>query len=163
MPAGTAPAGVEAAPRRLPPLSVDQIPADATDVKLTEVSTRTEIYVTVGIPSATVFAPSGKGLEFQPVSHPDELLSNEKASFKFLIDGQPAAGVKISVIPGGKRFRNDEDAREFTTGADGIVRIDWPAAGMYWINATMSDSKPTAPSATARRMTYVTTVEVLLP
>lgn len=145
------------------PLTVADIPANATDVKITEMSGRNEVFLTSGAPTTTVFAPTGKGLEFAPVTHPDELVAGETAKFKFLIDGKPAAGLKVTVIPGGKRYRNDEGAVELTTGADGVLDVKWPTAGMYWLNATATDSKTTTPRATSRRMSYTTTVEVLTP
>lgn len=145
------------------PLGVADIPANATDVKLTESLGRNEIFVTSGTPTTTVLAPTGKGLEFAPVTHPDELVAGETARFKFLIDGKPTAGLKVVVIPGGKRYRNDEGAMELTTGADGVLSVKWPTAGMYWLNATYSDAKTTVPRATERRMSYVTTLEVLTP
>ncbi len=145
------------------PLTVADIPANATDVKVTEVSGRNEIFVTAGAPTTTVFKTTGKGLEFAPITHPDELVAGETAKFRFLVDGKPASGLKVTVIPGGKRYRNDEGARELTTGADGVLSVDWPAAGMYWLNATLTDAKATAPRATERRMSYVTTLEVLTP
>ena len=145
------------------PLTVADIPANATDVKLTETSARNEVFLTSGAPTRTVFAPTGKGLEFAPVTHPDELVAGETAKFKFLIDGKPAAGLKVTVIPGGKRYRNDEGAVELTTGADGVLDVKWPTAGMYWLNATATDDKATTPRATSRRMSYTTTVEVMTP
>ena len=145
------------------PLTVADIPANATDVKLAETSTRNEIFVTAGAPTTTVFRPTGKGLEFAPVTHPDELVAGETATFRFLVDGKPAPGLKVTVIPGGKRYRNDEGARELSTGADGVLSVTWPAAGMYWLNATLTDAKATTPRATERRMSYVTTLEVLTP
>jgi len=149
--------------QRAAPVSVADIPANATDVKLTEVISRNELYVTADAPSSDVFKPTGKGLEFEPVTHPDDLVVGEPANFRFLVDGKPAAGLKLTVVPGGKRYRNDDGARDFTTGADGIAKIDWPAAGLYWINASLTDDKPSEPKATQRRMSYTTTVEVLLP
>ncbi len=145
------------------PLTVADIPANATDVKLAETSTRNEIFVTAGAPTTTVFRPTGKGLEFAPVTHPDELVAGETATFRFLVDGKPAPGLKVTIIPGGKRYRNDEGARELSTGADGVLSVTWPAAGMYWLNATLTDAKATTPRATERRMSYVTTLEVLTP
>ncbi|MBJ6121764.1 DUF4198 domain-containing protein [Sphingomonas mollis] len=145
------------------PLTVADIPANATDVALTEVSGRNEIFVTAGEPTTTVLKPTGKGLEFDPVTHPDELVAGQAAKFRFLVDGKPAAGLKVTVIPGGKRYRNDEGARELTTGADGVVNVDWPMAGMYWLNATLTDAKTSLPRAKERRMSYVTTLEVLTP
>ena len=145
------------------PLTVADIPANATDVKVTEVSGRNEIFVTAGAPTTTVFKPTGKGLEFAPITHPDELVAGETAKFRFLVDGKPAAGLKVTVIPGGKRYRNEEGARELTAGADGVLSVSWPTAGMYWLNATLTDAKATSPRATERRMSYVTTLEVLTP
>ena len=146
-----------------PPLTVADIPANATDVKVTEVSGRNEIFVTAGAPTTAVLKTTGKGLEFAPITHPDELVAGETAKFRFLVDGKPAAGLKVAVIPGGKRYRNDEGARELVTGADGVLNVDWPTAGMYWLNATLTDAKATTPRATERRMSYVTTLEVLTP
>jgi hypothetical protein len=145
------------------PLTVADIPANATEVKLTEMSSRNEVFLTAGAPTATVLKPTGKGLEFAPVTHPDELVAGEAAKFRFLIDGKPAPGLKVTVIPGGKRYRNDEGAMTLTTGDDGVLTVTWPAAGMYWLNATATDAQTTTPRATERRMSYVTTLEVLTP
>ncbi|WP_294264673.1 DUF4198 domain-containing protein [uncultured Sphingomonas sp.] len=149
--------------KRLPPLTAADIPADATEVKLTEVSSRNEIYVTAGEPTTTVLKPAGKGLEADWQTHPDELVAGEPARVRFLIDGKPAANLKVTLVPGGKRYRDAEGARDLTTGADGIVALDWPAAGMYWLNAVAEDAKTTQPRATGRRMSYTSTVEVMTP
>lgn len=148
---------------RQPPVAVADIPAGATDVHLTEVSMRNEIFVTAGQPTTTVLRTTGKGLEFAPVTHPDELVAGETARFRFLLDGKPAAGLKVSVIPGGKRYRDAEGGMDLTTGADGILSVKWPAAGMYWLSATTADNKPTMPRATDRRLSYTTTLEVITP
>ena len=132
-------------------------------MKLTETSSRNEVFLTAGAPTTTVLATTGKGLEFAPVTHPDELVAGEAAKFRFLIDGKPAPGLKVTVIPGGKRYRNEEGAMSLTTGADGVVSVTWPTAGMYWLNATATDAKTTTPRATERRMSYVTTLEVMTP
>lgn len=146
-----------------PPLTVADIPANATDVRVTEMLGRNEIFVTAGAPTTPVFKPSGKGLELAPVTHPNELVSGETARFRFLLDGKPAAGLKLTLVPGGKRYRNAEGAQELTVGADGIVAITWPTAGMYWLNATTTDAKTSVPRATERRLSYTTTLEVMTP
>ena len=146
-----------------PPLSVADIPANATNVKITEMSSRNEVFLTAGEPTIKVFATTGKGLEFAPVTHPDELVAGQAARFRFLIDGKPAPNLKVTVIPGGKRYRNDEGAMNLTTGADGLLSVKWPGAGMYWLNAVASDAKTTVPRATERRMSYATTLEVMTP
>jgi uncharacterized GH25 family protein len=132
-------------------------------VKLTEMSGRNEIFVTAGAPTTTVLKPTGKGLEFAPVTHPDELVANEVARFGFVIDGKPAANLKVTFVPGGKRLRDSEGAFDLTTGADGTVTVKWPMAGFYWVNASITDDKATTPRATQRRMSYTTTLEVAAP
>lgn len=146
-----------------PPLTVNDIPANATDVRVTEIMGRNEIYVTAGAPTTTVFKPTGKGLELSPITHPDELVAGEPAKLRFLVDGKPAAGLKVSVIPGGKRYRDAEGGVELTTGADGVLAMTVPNAGMYWINASMTDKNTSVPRATERRLSYTTTVEVMTP
>ncbi|MCJ2186891.1 DUF4198 domain-containing protein [Novosphingobium beihaiensis] len=142
--------------------SAAEIPAGATDVKLSERVSRNFIFVTADAPTATVFK-TGKGLELEPVTHPASLVSNEDARFRFLVDGKPAAGVEVTVIPGGKQFREAEDAQKLTTGADGMLTVTWPVAGMYWLHATLTDNHPSEPRASERRMSYTTTLEVLAP
>jgi hypothetical protein len=161
-PGAGGPGGPGGAPARSV-ATVADIPANATDVKLVESLSANYIYITADAPTKTVFTPTGKGLEIDPISHPDELVSNEEGQFRFLIDGKPAAGVKVTVVPGSKKYREAEEAQELTTGADGVLHIKWPVAGMYWINASASDAKPSEKRATERRMTYTATVEVVAP
>lgn len=143
--------------------SVADIPAGATDVHLVESQMANYIFVTADAPTRTVFDTSGKGLQLDPVTHPDALVADEEGQFRFLVDGKPAAGVKVTVIPGEKKFREQEDAQELTTGPDGLVRIKWTVAGMYWISASLTDNHPSEPRASERRMSYTMTVEVPAP
>ncbi|KMS54789.1 nickel uptake transporter family protein [Novosphingobium barchaimii LL02] len=143
--------------------TVADIPANATDIKLSESLTSYAIYVSSDAPTKGVLTPTGKGLEFDPITHPDALVSDEEASFRFLIDGKPAAGVKVTLIPGGKKYREAEDGQELTTGADGVLRIKWPVAGMYWMSASAEDNKPSDKRAQTRRMSFSSTLEVVAP
>lgn len=143
--------------------TVAEIPANATDLDLTESQARNEFFVTAGAPTETIFRPTNAGLELVPVTHPDDLVANEPAKFRFLVDGKPAANLKVSVIPGGQRYRGSDNAQELTTDSDGLLNVSWPAAGFYWMNATLSDAKPSAAKATKRRMSYTATLEVVAP
>jgi len=159
---GPPPAGANA-PQPNFVASVDEIPANASDLKLTESASRNEIYVTTGAPTDTVFQPTNKGLEMVPLTHPSELVAGEAARFRFLVDGKPATNLKLSVLPGGKRYRDDDGLMEITTGADGVAQVTWPQAGMFWLNTSYSDDKPSVARATARRLSYTTTLEVMAP
>jgi uncharacterized GH25 family protein len=164
-PQGEGPGGM-GAPGRVPMKSVAtvaEIPANATDLKLTETFSRNVVYITADAPTAGAFKPTGKGLEFQPITQPGALASDEEGQFRFLVDGKPAANLAVTVVPGGKKFREAEDAQELKTGADGVLHVKWPLPGMYWLNANYSDNKPSMPRATERRLSFTTTLEVVAP
>src|SRR5690606_36361247 len=114
-----------------------------------------------GNPDTAELAPSDAGLELVPVTHPNDLYAGEKATFRLQLDGKPAAGVEVSVIPGGTRYRNSQDEIKATTGADGSFSVTWPAAGTYWLNASSEGGTPTMEPATARHVSYTATFEVL--
>lgn len=143
--------------------SVADIPAGATDLDLTQNQSRNEFFVTAGEPTQAVLQSTGKGLEMVPVTHPDDLVTTEPGKFRFLVDGKPAAGLKVEFVPNAQRFRDGDHAQSVTTGADGVVTVKWPVAGFYWVNASLTDDKPTAPRATKRRMMYTATLEVVAP
>ena len=155
------------------------IPAGATDVRTAESSNRLEVFVTVGAPSTGVFRTSGKGIELVPITHPNDLVAGDAATFQFLLDGKPAANLAVTVIPAGIRYRSALGQIELKADAAGKVSIKWPQAGMYWLNASVggrleggpSPGRPAAAPVSAaapagpapRRANYVTTLEVLAP
>ncbi|MDP2226860.1 MAG: DUF4198 domain-containing protein [Moraxellaceae bacterium] len=148
------PRGVQATPEAF----AKEVPAKADKLNVSQSSRRIETFVTRGKPSA--LTPTGSGLEMVPVTHPNDLVAGEPAVFRFLIDGQPAAGAKIELVPGARRYRNDEAMIELTADKDGRVSVSWPAAGTYWLEASYEDDKAPAP-ATKRTGLYVATFEVL--
>src|SRR3546814_17635794 len=97
-------------------------------------STRTDTLC----PYTTLFR--SKGRELQPVTHPNDLVTGEAGQFRFRLDGKPAAGVKVTVIPGGIRYRNRLNQMDLTADADGLVSINWPEPGMYWMQASIEDA-----------------------
>ena len=138
------------------------IPAGATDVKLGETLSRNEVFVTSGAPTETVFKPSGEGLELVPVTHPNDLVAGEAATFKLIADGKPAANIEVTVIPGGSRYRSSVNEVTLKTDAQGQVSVTWPGAGMYWMSASASAPSTAIPNA-EKRMSYTTVLEVLQP
>lgn len=143
--------------------TIAEIPAGATDIKISEMSGRNLVFVTAGAPTTTVFKATGKGLEMEPITHPDELVSNETAKFRYLVDGKPAAGLPVVILPAGKRYIEGQDEIDLSTGADGVLTVKWPRPGMYWIGAAITDQHPSEPRANERRLNYIMTVDVLAP
>lgn len=145
------------------------IPAGATDVRTTETSNRNEVFVTLGAPTDGLFKPTGVGLELAPITHPNDLVAGEAASFRFLLDGKPATDLKVTVIPGGIRYRDDLGQMDLTTDKDGKITITWPEPGLYWLNASIGGAREGGPDGAgaaaqpSRRASYVTTLEILAP
>ncbi|EMI15473.1 putative secreted protein, partial [Rhodopirellula maiorica SM1] len=55
-----------------------EIPADATNVRVTESIGRIETFVTNGAPSDEALQPTGKGIELIPITHPNDLYAGEE-------------------------------------------------------------------------------------
>lgn len=135
------------------------IPADATDLEITESFNRIETFATVGSP--TLLKPAGKGLELVPVTHPNDLVAGEVATFRFLLDGKPARELKVTLVPGNRRYRDQQQELVLTTDKKGEIQVTWPHAGMYWLDADAEDGKTSIKQAKLRRLAYVATLEVL--
>ena len=136
------------------------IPAGATDVRIVHSQRRIETFATVGEPTTEALTPTGKGLELAAVTHPSDLFAGETAQFRLLLDGQPAAGVEVTVIRGAGRYRDDPGEMKLTTAADGLLEINWEEPGMYWMEAEVRGGKSSIEGA-ERMAVYVGTLEVL--
>jgi len=137
------------------------VPADAQDLEISQSLGRVETFATAGKPSA--LQPAGKGLELAPVTHPNDLYAGETATFQMLLDGKPAAGLDVTIVPGGSRYRDKVGEIEAKTGADGKFQVQWPQPGLYWVEARAEDDQTSVPKAAKRRLSYAATLEVLQP
>lgn len=151
-----------------------EIPADATDLRVSQNNSRVETFVTRGKPSTDALKPTGKGIELVAVTHPNDLVEGDTATFRFLDNGKPAAGYSATVILGGLRYRSELGEIRMDTDANGEIKVKWPAAGMYWVNVAppraprVEGAPPAPPSGPAgtlaepvRRSNYSLTLEVL--
>lgn len=112
------------------------VPEGATDLVKADNATRLETYVTLGDTTTEIFAPTGVGIELSPVTHPNDLVEGEEATFKLLRNGQPLADAEVTVVRGGIRYRNNPEEMTIKTGADGAFSVIWPEAGMYWVSTS---------------------------
>ena len=135
------------------------LPAGATDVVATRTSNRIETFVTLGAPTDSVFTNPADGLALIPVTHPNDVVAGEAATFKLSIDGLPASNVEVTVARGGMRYRDTPEEMTVTTGPDGAFTVTWPEPGMYWLNASVRT--PAQGDAIAASAQYVAVMEVL--
>lgn len=118
-----------------------EVPVKAKDLRVMQMANRVETFVTVGKPSLGALATNGAGLELVPITHPNDLYVGEAATFKLLLDGKPAADLKVTVIPGATRYRDQVNEITTRTNADGVFAVTWPQAGMYWLNASLGGGR----------------------
>lgn len=140
-----------------------EIPKDARDVEVTQASGRVETFVTSGKPTTTALKPTGIGLEMIAQTHPNDLFAGETATFRLRLDGKPAANLDVEIIPGGSRYRDQQDEMRLKTDAQGAFNVTWPSAGMYWLEASVDGAPSSIKTASKRRASYVATLEVLAP
>jgi len=147
--------------RGTPEKFASEVPANAANLQVSESVSRVETFVTAGKPTTDALKPGNVGLELVPVTHPNDLYAGEAATFRFLLDGKPAAGLTIEVVAGGTRYRNQQQELQLTTDDSGQFSITWPEAGMYWLETSLQDAKTSLKQAKQRRVSYVATFEVL--
>ncbi|HEY0598514.1 DUF4198 domain-containing protein [Brevundimonas sp.] len=113
------------------------VPAGATEVTATRSDSRVETFVTLGAPTTEALQPTGEGIELVPVTHPNDLVAGEPATFRLVRDGRPAADLDVTVARGGTRYRDNPEEITVRTGEDGAFTVTWPEPGMYWMNASV--------------------------
>jgi uncharacterized GH25 family protein len=138
-----------------------EVPANAEELLVTHVQNRVETFVTNGKPNNTALKPTRKGLELDAITHPNDIVDGEDASFRVLLDGKAVANVSVTVIAGGSRYRQKLGEQTYTSDADGKIKIHWQGAGMYHLEARAKDNKAAIPAAKERRASYSATLEVM--
>ena len=138
------------------------IPADATDVKLSENFGRIETFVSLGKPTDKTLKAKGKGLEFVPVTHPNALVAGEAAKFRFVLDGKAAKDLEVTITPGGIRYRDELGEIKAKTDKDGYFSVTLPNPGYYYLQASIEDDRASLKNA-KRRASYAVTLEAAAP
>lgn len=133
------------------------------ELKVFENQSRVETVVTSGEPTNEVLKPTGKGLELVvDKNHPNDLVTGEKASFALQLNGKPAAKVKVTVVKGDDRYRDEPGETVLTTDDKGAFEVSFSEAGRYWLNATIeSEGGEFEGVPLGQRVSYTTTFEVL--
>ena len=149
--------------RGTPAAFATEVPANAQGLQATQIDSRLEVFVTSGKPTKDALKLTNSGLELDPITHPNDLVAETPASFRLMLDGKPAANLKVTVIPGGNRYRDKLGDMTLTTDADGKFTVTWPNPGMYWMEASVRGESTSIPNVKQRRANYVATFEVLAP
>lgn len=120
--------------------------------------TRADVYVSRGTPTDKALAPTGQGLEFQMLTHPNKLLAGGGAKLRVLVDGKPAAAVRISVQKAALDA-GQVAPLEVTSDAEGHAVLPLATAGIYHLMARHR-FVVAGGGAKAQSHTYALTLEV---
>lgn len=144
-----------------------EVPANAQDLNVMRMHSRNETFVRAGEDGGkTEWTTSGKGIEMTPLTSPTELFAGDTTSLRFTLDGKPAAGLTVTIIRGGNRYRDALGEITLKADGDGKISIKWPDAGMYWIGANTGRPPQGVTGTLAKpivRASYSATLEVLQP
>lgn len=140
-----------------------KIPAGAKVIADFQSLTLAETYVSVGAPDRTALAARGKGLEFVPVTHPDDLYVGERFEFVVQYDGKPLAGQKVEVTEA--VWTSDRKPRVDTlvTDADGRALLKLEQAGTFVALARHRTPAPAGAPVAEYSNSYTLTFRVLEP
>lgn len=136
----------------------DKAPANAIDMQSV---TTADVYVTRGAPNDAALAPTGKGLEFHPITHPSKIVTGQPAVFEALFDGKPLANLAVTLSAADDRYADAKaPPQTFTTDAGGRVAVKVERSGVYQIQARHRVAS-TGPGQPGQSHTYALTFESL--
>ncbi|AFJ01253.1 putative metal-binding protein [Methylophaga frappieri] len=126
-------------------------------MRVIDSSRRIEVFVSLGKPSEIKM--TGKGIELNPVTHPNDLYTGEEATMQFMLNGQPVSGGDVVIVKDGEKYRNEAKAIKTSTDNDGNINITFEEAGLYYLEMEYSDENAKAP-AKERSANYSAVFEV---
>ncbi|MBE7219441.1 MAG: DUF4198 domain-containing protein [Caulobacteraceae bacterium] len=140
--AGEGPAPLEAAPPGAPTAQ-------------TTAYLRADTYVVRGASTKAVPRPDGRGLEFAPGADPSAVYLDAGLPLTLLLNGRPVPGAAVLVRRADGPYAERKVNFGATTDAEGRVRITFPIAGAYVIEA---QTAPSPPGARPPARTYLSTL-----
>ncbi|TCM15682.1 putative GH25 family protein [Novosphingobium sp. PhB165] len=133
------------------------LPPGVTPVDMQSV-TKAEAYVSRGTPTQTVLAPTGKGIEYRAVTHPDAIHAGKPAEFQILFDGKPLANADVEVEEARPGEVENVRLPLMTSDAQGIFHVTAPRPGLY--HAMTRHRVAATAGEPARSYTYALTYSV---
>ncbi len=128
-----------------------------TEVLETRSSSQAVTYVSKGAPNNVVLKTTGKGLELDFKTHPNDIYLDQGLSFVVLLDGKPAADATFSLHRAGVKG----ESKPVKSDSKGLVNIKFEQAGGYLLEGSYPNA-PTDPAAKplTQRYNYTLSLEV---
>ena len=139
-----------------------ELPDNATEVVTTRSRGRALSFISVNAPNETALALSHEGLELNLLTHPADVVATEPVRWQFVLDGQPAADVRVELSRDGELYRDDAGRELYNTDADGYLNFTPHVPGRYVLEASLQQDSQD-PLADRIRESLTLTFEAALP
>ncbi|MBO9526196.1 MAG: DUF4198 domain-containing protein, partial [Sphingobium yanoikuyae] len=116
--------------------------------------TLADAYVTRGQTTQAALKPVGTGLEIQPVTHPNAIVSGSDASFVLLFDGKPLPATQVTLFRSAGVHDGRKVATETKSDAQGRFSLKPDDAGTYLILVRHRGAAPAGSETPYRSYTY---------
>ncbi|MDO9472605.1 MAG: DUF4198 domain-containing protein [Caulobacter sp.] len=141
------------------PINAVDVPAGA-EIMDTQSYLIAETYVSRGAPTPGALKPVGRGLELEPITHPNEIYLDDGFTFRVTVDGKPASGLRVTAYRGGETYDGERTAIEATTDADGKASLGFAKAGAYLLETHYPDAPPASAAPASKTWVYTLSFEV---
>lgn len=131
-PAGTANPATAPAPANARRFLTDADLKPGTEVIETRSNSQAVTYVSKGAPNDVVLKPTGKGLELDFKTHPNDIYLDQGLSFVVLLNGKPAPDATFSLHRAGVKG----DSKPVKSDSKGLVSIKFEQAGAYLLESS---------------------------
>lgn len=138
-----------------------KIPVGAKVISDFQSLTEAETYVSVGAPDRGALTPRGKGLEFVPITHPNDLYVGEAFEFVVQYDGKPLADQKVDVTEAVWTSDRTPHTQSLATDTHGHVRLDLTQAGTWLALARYRTKAPAGSPSPEISNSHTLTFQVL--
>ncbi|WP_444996312.1 DUF4198 domain-containing protein [Aliikangiella sp. IMCC44359] len=116
-----------------------QLPEKVTNVVKRTTSSRVETFVSFNEQNKKAIQPTGNGLELSGETHPNDLFTQEEASFQLFYNGQPVTQkTEIQFVKEGTRHRNKRNEIKVMTDSSGKFNVKFDEAGFYLMEADLT-------------------------
>ncbi|MBB4844643.1 putative GH25 family protein [Paucibacter oligotrophus] len=139
------------------------VPADAAELKVTQMLTRLDTFVSKDRAGQPNFSVQGQGLELQALGPVTELSDGDETRVRLLLDGKPLPEASVTLIRDGNKYRYKMGEQTLKSDAQGELTLRWAEAGRYWLgfNHSVGAAGGGSLEQPLKRYRYSATFEVL--
>lgn len=136
------------------------LPEGAKSIAHFQALTRAETYVSKGAPDKAALKPGTEGLEFEFLSHPNDLYTDSSLRARVLFNGKPLPQQPVNAYFIEAGANDEKVTRQLTSDAQGIISFQPEKAGTYFLLSRFRTDAPDTAAVPTYSYTYSVVLEV---